>query len=102
MSGKLAIDGTKRTQGMKVNLSPDMHAKLLAVSESLGLAPTLVATMAISEYVALKHLAFASHENRLEKTFEALLPHLLPMFQSLSEKKEETQTETQTETKTKE
>ncbi len=88
MSGKLSNESTKRTQGMNPNLSPEMYEKLQAVSATLGMAPTLVATMAISEYVALKFIAFGQHEDRIEKTLEALLPHMAPMFQSLADQQE--------------
>ena len=56
-----------RSKPFKVNLTPSMHARLEVLAERLGMAPSTLATVAISEYVAQKNSALESANTRLSQ-----------------------------------
>lgn len=77
---------TKRSHPMKVSLTPATYDKLKVVAETLGMAPSAVAAMAVSEYAAAKFIAFNSAEKSSQQAIEAMVPHMAQMFQALADK----------------
>jgi hypothetical protein len=74
----------KRSHIIKVSVTPAIWAKLTAISEVLGIPPSAIAALAVSEYAATKHLAFTSVERNMNAAIEAMMPHLLPVLDALS------------------
>jgi hypothetical protein len=79
---------TKRSHPMKVSLTPATFEKLKVVAETLGMAPSAVAAMAVSEYAAAKFITFNAAEKTSQQAIEAMVPHMAQMFQALAEKEE--------------
>jgi hypothetical protein len=66
----------KRSKQIKLTITPEIHARLVALGERLGQAPATLASMAISIFVA-------DQENRLGATnraIDAMAAHLGPEF----------------------
>jgi len=76
----------KRSQAVKISLTPTAMDKLVFVAETLGIAPSQVAAVAVSEYVAAKAIAFGAAEKTGQQMIEAMTPHMAEMFQKLADK----------------
>lgn len=76
----------KRSYVVKISLSPAVGAKLEQVAEVLGLAPSQIAAIAVSEYAAAKAIAFSAAERSSQQMIEAMGPHMADLFQSLAAK----------------
>ena len=77
----------KRSQAVKISLTPTAMDKLVFVAETLGIAPSQVAAVAVSEYVAAKAIAFGAAEKTGQQMIEAMTPHMAEMFQNLRTRK---------------
>ena len=75
-----------RSHAVKVGLTPATYEKLTFVSETLGMAPSAVAALAVSEYVALKCIAFGATQATQEKMIEAMAPQIASLFQNIADK----------------
>lgn len=67
---------TQRSSPLKVNLAPELHEKLKAVAERLGVAPATVASMAIGEYVARQSAALGATAHAIDRMIEQIAPHM--------------------------
>lgn len=76
----------KRSQAVKISLTPTAWEKLVFVAETLGIAPSQVAAVAVSEYVATKSIAFGAAEKTGQQMIEAMTPHMSEIFQKLADK----------------
>ena len=72
--------------GRKDQSDPTAMDKLVFVAETLGIAPSQVAAVAVSEYVAAKAIAFGAAEKTGQQMIEAMTPHMAEMFQKLADK----------------
>lgn len=62
----------KRSRQIKLTITPEIHARLVALGERLGQAPATLASMAISHYVA-QHEATLNAGQRAVDSMTALL-----------------------------
>ena len=74
-----------RSKPFKVNLTPSMHARLEVLAERLGMAPSTLATVAISEYVAQKNSALEIQKEVFERVAEKLIPEFRPLLEAMKE-----------------
>lgn len=74
-----------RSKPFKVNLTPSMHARLDVLAERLGMAPSTLATVAISEYVAQKNSALEIQKEVFERVAEKLIPEFRPLLEAMKE-----------------
>jgi hypothetical protein len=67
----------KRSKQIKLTITPDMHARLVALGERLGQAPATLASMAISLYVAQQE----SSLNAGQRAVDAMVGQMAPELQ---------------------
>lgn len=77
-----------RSHAVKVGLTPATYEKLRFVSETLGMTPSAVAALAVSEYAAAKFISFNVAEKSSNQAIEAMVPHMAQLFQSLADKEQ--------------
>lgn len=75
-----------RSHAVKVGLTPATYEKLRFVSDTLGMTPSAVAAMAVSEYAASKFISFNTAEKASNQAIEAMVPHMAQFFQSIADK----------------
>lgn len=75
-----------RSHAVKIGLTPATYEKLRFVSETLGMTPSGVAAMAVSEYAAAKFIAFNVADKASNQMIESMAPHMVQLFQSLADK----------------
>lgn len=75
----------KRSSTLKVMLQPKMHDDLRALADRLGQAPSTLASIALSQYVAQQTAALGASDRALAGLFEQLMPMLQGMVENVSE-----------------
>lgn len=73
----------KRSHAVKVTLTPTSWDKLTFVAEQLGVAPSQVATMAVSEYAAMKSIALKSSDVGTKQIIDVMVPALTEMLSNI-------------------
>lgn len=76
----------KRSQIVKLSLTPSSYDKLLLVAESFGMAPSQIAAMAVAEYTAKQAIVLQAAEQGTQKMIDAMSPHVADLFQSIAAK----------------
>lgn len=72
----------KRSSTLKVMLHPKMHDDLRALAERLGQAPSTLASIALSQYVAQQTAAIGATDRAVAGLFESVAPMLAKMFEN--------------------
>ena len=73
--------------GRKDQSDPYGDGQIGLCRRDLGIAPSQVAAVAVSEYVAAKAIAFGAAEKTGQQMIEAMTPHMAEMFQNLRTRK---------------
>jgi hypothetical protein len=76
---------TKRSSALKIMLHPDMHDKLRALAQHLGQAPSALASLAVSQYVAQQTAALGASERAVTGLIDSLAPDLKLMMEKMAE-----------------
>ena len=76
----------KRSQIVKLSLTPSSYDKLLLVAESFGMAPSQIAAMAVAEYTAKQAIVLQAAEQGTQKMIDTMAPHMADFFQSIAAK----------------
>ena len=76
----------KRSQIVKLSLTPSSYDKLLLVAESFGMAPSQIAAMAVAEYTAKQAIVLQAAEQGTQKMIDTMAPHMADLFQSIADK----------------
>lgn len=76
----------KRSQAVKISLTPTAYDKLLLVAEAFGMAPSQIAAMAVSEYTAKQAVVLQAAEAGTQKMIDSMAPHMADLFQSIAAK----------------
>ena len=76
----------KRSQIVKLSLTPSSYDKLLLVAESFGMAPSQIAAMAVAEYTAKQAVMLQAAEQGTQKMIDSMAPHMADLFQSIAAK----------------
>lgn len=76
----------KRSQIVKLSLTPSSYEKLLLVAESFGMAPSQIAAMAVAEYTAKQAIVLQAAEQGTQKMIDTMAPHMADLFQSIAAK----------------
>ena len=76
----------KRSQIVKLSLTPSSYDKLLLVAESFGMAPSQIAAMAVAEYTAKQAIVLQAAEQGTQKMIDTMAPHMVDLFQSIAAK----------------
>jgi len=75
----------KRSSTLKVMLHPKMHDDLRALAERLGQAPSTLASIALSQYVAQQTAALGASDRAVAGLFEQMTPMFREMFKNVPE-----------------
>lgn len=75
----------KRSSTLKVMLQPKMHDDLRALAERLGQAPSTLASIALSQYIAQQTAMLGATDRALAGLFEQVLPMLQEMVGNVPE-----------------
>lgn len=79
----------KRSRQLKVTLTPEMHARLVSLSEKLGQTPATLGSVAISLYVAQQENALGASQRAVEAMVGNFTPelqqHLGDMLRSMKD-----------------
>lgn len=75
----------KRSSTLKVMLHPKMHDDLRALAERLGQAPSTLASIALSQYVAQQTASLGAADRALAGLFDKMAPTFAKMFENVPE-----------------
>lgn len=76
----------KRSQTVKISLTPSSYDKLLLIAEAFGMAPSQIAAMAVAEYTAKQAVSLQAVEAGTQKMIDSMAPHMADLFKSLADK----------------
>lgn len=76
----------KRTEAVKISLTPTSYEKLLLVAEAFGMAPSQIAAIAVAEYTAKQAISLQAAETGTQKMIDSMAPHMADLFQSIADK----------------
>lgn len=75
----------KRSSTLKVMLHPQIHDDLRALAVRLGQAPSTLASIALSQYVAQQTAAIGATDRALAGVFESMAPMFAKMLENVPE-----------------
>lgn len=73
----------KRSSTLKVMLHPKMHDDLRALAERLGQAPSTLASIALSQYVAQQTAALGASDRAMAGIVQSMAPMMAKMFENV-------------------
>jgi predicted transcriptional regulator len=71
----------KRSTPIKVTVTPEMHARLVALSERFGQSPATIASFALSQYVATQSAALEVGQRVADSFVGSLAPDVRAFLQ---------------------
>jgi hypothetical protein len=72
-----------RSHQLKVTMTPEIHARLVALSEKLGQSPATVASMAISQYVNQQEATLGAPQRMVDTMLSQFMPQLMAQMDQL-------------------
>jgi predicted transcriptional regulator len=81
MADPSSTSETKRSSAMKIVLHPDMAQKLQVLADQLGQTPAILASVAVSQYVAQQTAALGVTQRVVEDLFNHIAPEVLSALQ---------------------
>lgn len=73
----MSTNPRKRSLGMKISITPALHADLVQVAEAMGQTPATAASFAIGQWVAQHKRSFAATENAINAMVEKAGPEIV-------------------------
>jgi hypothetical protein len=64
-------------------MTPEIHARLVALSEKLGQSPATVASMAISQYVNQQEATLGAPQRMVDTMLSQFMPQLMAQMDQL-------------------
>jgi hypothetical protein len=83
----MSTNPRKRSTGLKVSITPNTHAHLVAVAEAIGQTPATAAAFAIGQWVSQQKRTLAATENAINSMVDRMAPELVDQLKTLSKEK---------------
>lgn len=73
----MSTNPRKRSEALKVSMTPALFADLVAVSEAIGQTPTTAASFAIGQWVAQQKRTIGAAESAVKQVMESMGPEMV-------------------------
>jgi len=73
----MSTNPRKRSTGMKISLTPQLYADLVAVATAIGQTPSTAASFAIGQWVAQHKRAIGATEQAIDAMVKQAAPELV-------------------------
>jgi hypothetical protein len=83
----MSTNPRKRSLGMKISITPTLHADLVAVAEAFGQTPATAASFAIGQWVAQQKRTISATETAINAMVEKAGPDLIKQLSLLGGEK---------------
>lgn len=83
----MSTNPRKRSTGMKISLTPSLHADLVVVAEAIGQTPATAASFAIGQWVAQQKRTITATEAAIKSMVQEAAPEMRKQLSFLAGEK---------------
>lgn len=78
------VTSVKRSKSLKLTVTPELHARLSALGEEMGISPATLASVAVGQYVAQQTRQMATATAAVDAMTKQLGPEVTGLLRAMA------------------
>ena len=78
------VTSVRRSKSLKLTVTPELHARLVALGEEMGISPATLASVAIGQYVAQHSRSAETSKHAVDAMTKQLAPEFAAVLRVMA------------------